>query len=402
MAPSEQNQSSPAVEVLVHRVSKLPVPAAALEQATRLYAKTKESNRLIGSALSLAEGTGWWMYNKSEPLIKIIEKPLEPIGNFAVKKLDTYEQSYPALKKTPEQWLDDYKHLSETNKLVKTIDVARVMALYGLDKAQSTTKTVIATPGKVVDGVVNKGLDITEYVVDRFVVPTGSQPTVNGDHQVEGDVPKIHRVAKIYGKLSTGVKYHVAHGVVITKEQAEATLKQLQGTVYLLEHAKQLSEWAQNNEGLNKAQEQAVKLWANIKEQAERTKSDPQAVAVDVVKGLAAGSDKGLDGLIALAKPYVPETLLTPLTSTGAFVHHLNETFAKATHLSQIKDELVVHAREKLADIEDLFMRLVDFASTLPAAKWMVNISESNGFLSRQQSKQNGAQHHENHLNNHN
>lgn len=361
---------------LVHHIASLPVPAALLTQAA-LYYKWAKQYRLANYTFGLAEETLQAAYDTSRPVRNILDKPIGAASVYAVKKLEGLEQSYPAIKMTPQEILDEAKVYVENSKIKRGVDAIISVKDYGEKKivdtkefctgivsgvvqtGQQSAANVLRTGMVAVNGV----MDVSENLIDTYVVPEGKHLEV----QQSADGTMVDRVTNIYGKLSYGVKERATTSMQMTYEMAMDTLNQIRATKLMLQNFNQLSTWAKEHSGaaLTQVQQTLMDLMNKFSAGAKIVGKNP--FTIDFVRFLTGGSELAMARLMEMSQPYLTDRMMEPLKVASTYVHSVNQTVNEADNLTDLKDELIIQARERFAEVEDVVIRVVDMAASLPS-----------------------------------
>lgn len=93
----------------IDRIGSIPLVETSLKQVESLYAKVKNSSRLLNWYFETAEYTIQSAYESVQPAMKLFEVPLKRLDTVMCKSLDILEQRAPLVYLPPE--LVSYKNL---------------------------------------------------------------------------------------------------------------------------------------------------------------------------------------------------------------------------------------------------------------------------------------------------
>jgi len=159
------------------RLVKLPVIDSAINVASGIYGRAKNSGGIVGTTLSIAENTAYVTAAQVAPFaqkfIPMATSPLTKLDDFASKGLEKLENNVPEIKKQPQEIVSDTKELIN----------ARISP--AVNRVNSVSESLLSIK------VVQIGMDIFEHclntassVVDHILPPNANEKTAqqNGFH----------------------------------------------------------------------------------------------------------------------------------------------------------------------------------------------------------------------------
>jgi hypothetical protein len=189
-------------EQFLVQVGTLPVVHSALGQLLGIYARTKDSNRLVKFTCETAELGMTVAVNTAKPVLNRL--PVDRLNSVACSQLDNMKKSYPVITKPTEEVLSDtYQLYAATLKptvdrinSIKDTGVKSVAAVgqYGVDKVNGVTSF---TKGAVV-GAKDFGMRRVQAVKDRSLQTVGSLMATRYGVAVTGKVDNWVEVADGY------------------------------------------------------------------------------------------------------------------------------------------------------------------------------------------------------------
>jgi len=137
------------------RLTSLPLVTSALDQASSMYERTKESNQLLKYTLQTAEVGMKTVAETAKPVVGKLETPMSKLNDLACGQLDKLEQAYPIIAQPTEEVYQQTKQLCDV-KLKPAMD--RVNSVSGkVDQVKTYTADTIEGIKKytttTVDGV---------------------------------------------------------------------------------------------------------------------------------------------------------------------------------------------------------------------------------------------------------
>lgn len=88
---------------VINRVRKIPSVNYLWDKSTEVYGRLKETNIFVHWAFNTVENVFNTMIEKSLPIAKLIEKPINTIDKTLCQGLDYIEVKLPIIKEEPEQ-----------------------------------------------------------------------------------------------------------------------------------------------------------------------------------------------------------------------------------------------------------------------------------------------------------
>lgn len=88
---------------VINRARKIPSVNYLWDKSTEVYGRLKETNVLVHWAFNTVENVFNTMIEKSLPITKLIEKPINTIDKTLCQGLDYIEIKLPIIKEEPEQ-----------------------------------------------------------------------------------------------------------------------------------------------------------------------------------------------------------------------------------------------------------------------------------------------------------
>lgn len=88
---------------VINRARKIPSVNYLWDKSTEVYGRLKETNILVHWAFNTVENVFNTMIEKSLPIAKLIEKPINTIDKTLCQGLDYIEIKLPIIKEKPEQ-----------------------------------------------------------------------------------------------------------------------------------------------------------------------------------------------------------------------------------------------------------------------------------------------------------
>jgi hypothetical protein len=354
-------------QLFFNRVVQLPVIKAASDRAVSVYGVAKNSNRLFNATFQLAEN-GVKYVSEVEAVKKILDSQIVSTANkVAVSGLDKIENDFPVVKKTPEELWAVGTGYYEQSRLKGGVDTLYSVKDFGVTKVSDTKKYY----QDFISAKLTQLLDLSDAIVDKYVAVDGS---ANGQAGTCGPTSSYtSRVQCISGKFYRGVKHQAGEKYVITKEYALQTLGDLHMAMLLLEHAKNTATWMneKTHTSLTTAQEQAKALWYEIQRRAEPLSGRSEAIVLTLVQGLAANVASLSQQVAKYSAPYLPEGMEKTVAGGAAYAVELRDAFAKAKSLGDIRDEVIVEAKDKLAYVQDAMTKGIDYLAELPPISWL-------------------------------
>lgn len=122
------------------RLSSLPLVTSAIDQATDMYERTKESNRLLKYTLQTAEVGVKKVASTAQPVVTKLEAPINKLNNLACGQLDKLQQNYPIITQSTEQIYEQTKNLYDIKFKPAVDKVAVVTNKVGHIKTYTTEK----------------------------------------------------------------------------------------------------------------------------------------------------------------------------------------------------------------------------------------------------------------------
>lgn len=100
---NQANTPSPKFHLeTIDRIGSIPLVETSFKQVESLYAKIKNSNRLLNWYFETAEYTIQSAYESVQPAMKLFEAPLKRLDTVMCKSLDILEQRAPLVYLPPE------------------------------------------------------------------------------------------------------------------------------------------------------------------------------------------------------------------------------------------------------------------------------------------------------------
>ncbi|ELT93861.1 hypothetical protein CAPTEDRAFT_226663 [Capitella teleta] len=253
------------------QVGSLPVVNSAVGQLLGIYARTKDSNRLVKFTCETAELGVSAAVSTAKPVLTRL--PVERLNSVACNQLDNIKKSYPVIAKPTEEVLaDTYELYAATLKptvdrvySIKETGVKSATAVgqFGVDKVNGVTNY---TKGAVV-GAKNFGLDRIQGVKDSSLRTVGYLLTTSygqlvasrldnwvevTDGYVEKYLPAseeekentepttgtLNRVSRLTGKVSRRMLIRASNEANAYRQWTEANLANLGLTLDLVNVAK--------------------------------------------------------------------------------------------------------------------------------------------------------------------
>lgn len=88
---------------VINRARKIPSVNYLWDKSTEVYGRLKETNIFVHWAFNIVENVFNTMIEKSLPIAKLIEKPINTIDKTLCQGLDYIEVKLPIIKEEPEQ-----------------------------------------------------------------------------------------------------------------------------------------------------------------------------------------------------------------------------------------------------------------------------------------------------------
>lgn len=143
----DHNQAN-ASPMIVERVNQIPIVNLAVTAGFSQYDKLKASNVTIGDVMSQAEKWASYFWSSVQPVVDKLHDPIEKADKLACKTLDYVEANVPALKKSPQELLNESK--SKYNQVVEQSILMRLFKtftelLYGTATRVASAASVAAS-----------------------------------------------------------------------------------------------------------------------------------------------------------------------------------------------------------------------------------------------------------------
>lgn len=365
----------------VDRVVELPTIAAAVHQALSTYQRTKSWNPLLGYALGVAESGVKFAAEKAKPVYGVLNKPIQTADKVACHQLETLEQKYPAIKKTPEELWEELRRYYEASYVRSGINAASAVKQYGVTKVHNTSRYCRELALGRVSGLVRLGmstlsgaLDLSDAIIYKYIaVPEdskkeGDEDEDDEDADADAETSAVSRVQHMSEVVMRGLTIRAAAGCARAKRQLLATLNQLQMTVAAVQYTRSTAGWA--NE---KTREAAAQFWLEFRRRAEQIGAKPEPMLLQALQMLSVGLAKTVSQMAGLTSPYLSETAQKSLAAAAQYAHDLEDQLAKAKTVSEVRDELVHEAKERLQAVEESILSAVNYLTEFPPLNWLVS-----------------------------
>ncbi|TMW41878.1 hypothetical protein DOY81_013043, partial [Sarcophaga bullata] len=343
----------------IDRIGSIPLVETSFKQVESLYAKIKNSNRLLNWYFETAEYTIQSAYESVQPAMKLFEAPLKRLDTVMCKSLDILEQRAPLVYLPPELMYWNTKEYM-TDHLVKPV-------LKRADSVKQIGNAVLESPlttyaAERLDGAFTAG----DKFVDKYLVPIdGDQTDAPNDDDNTADAPEergaikaIHHGQRFSRKLKRRLTQR-------TLAEARALKKQSKEAIHVLIYAAELIA-TDPKLALQKAKE----LWSYLSQDEPENQARPVTLEQLIVL-LTRESARRVVHVVNFGANVAASIPKTMAHTTTEVVHHMiyfNNRIINLTKLDKVKNL----SKE---EVETIIKRMTTFYGSLQ--------SLSNAYLER-------------------
>lgn len=359
--------TAPSADCFVHRVTALPLVSSAVKTVVSSYETTKHYNPLLESTFGYLEGSVQYATEKAKPVYDgYLHDSVITASKVACKGLDRLEETYPAMKMTPEQLKEISQEYYEKSYVKQGVDKVVATKDFGLQKVDETRAQyhrVLSYLFNYGTNVLNGSLDYCDDLIEKYVAEGGS---IN---EADKNKSYVQRVQTMGGKMATGLTAKSARQVANAKVAVQKAIADFKGAMALVEYAKSTRDWA--GQSTSHLMTNVAALKETLEKQAKQYNIQPEVLLLRWVKLSAGMLSAASDQMLKRTVLYLPETAKNTLEAASAYCHYLDQSFSEANSLSDVKDELLSEVKEKMGMAEHGFLQVLERFSDYPPLNWM-------------------------------
>jgi len=190
----------------------------------------------------------------------------------------------------------------------------------------------------------------------------------------------VTRVSNLGGKVATGLSVKANRQVFSPlKRSIRRAVGELHGALALLEYVKKTKSWASQHavDGAERVSESVSSLMKTLDTQAKLYKVKPETLLLRTIRMSSSALSNAADQLLKRSNSIMSEPYRTQVQNAVSYVHSLDESFAEAQSLYDVRDEVVSEAKERLTAVEKSLVGAVDRIADYPPLSWMASKKRS-------------------------
>ncbi|XP_043791812.1 lipid storage droplets surface-binding protein 2-like [Apis laboriosa] len=211
---------------VINRARKIPSVNYLWDKSTEVYGCLKETNVLVHWAFNTVENVFNTMIEKSLPIAKLIERPINTIDKTLCQGLDYIEVKLPIIKEEPEQIINQTKSLMSVHlrPAVKTFTdlkhetkhKVKVMKLHTYCKVhylrmyswQQADKVMSTETGINILKTIDSTTDFIELILDKYL-PIPYDFDTNVSEKLCNEDAKLHHTVGRLSKFSSHISKRI-------------------------------------------------------------------------------------------------------------------------------------------------------------------------------------------------
>ena len=164
------------------------------------------------------------------------------------------------------------------------------------------------------------------------------------------------RVAFLAGRIAGNLKTRTNEFVIDPlHHQMNVVVEQLGKCLILVDYLKQRQEWTYNKVG--QLSSSVNELRNKIEYGANRVRTNPGDVLLSLIRHYSSRLNEQLAKLRERGAELLSTSMQKQVLAATMYVQKLDDTFAKAKNIDEVKHEVISEASDKLADITHLVLR---------------------------------------------
>jgi hypothetical protein len=185
-------------------------------------------------------------------------------------------------------------------------------------------------------------LDIANAVFDRLLgLPNVQEP-------VNSTIPE--RITFLAKRVSGGLVYQANNNVIDpVKAKLFEIAQQIQKQLMLVDYVKQKKEWA--NEKVENISTNVLELKQKIETEAKQYCIPPEEMLVRSIRKTSALLNENFETLRKQGNELGGEGTAHHIENATHFIEHLDKNFSKAENIYQIRDEVIIEAKQKVNEM---------------------------------------------------
>lgn len=358
--------SAQSQDCLVHRLTALPLVSDAVNKVVSSYETTKHYNPLLETTLGTMERSVQYATDKAKPVYDgYLHESVVLASKVACKGLDRLEETYPAVKMTPEQLRDltqEYYDNSYVKQGVDKVVATKDVGVQKVDQTRAYYQQVLGSLFGYGTNVLAGTLNLCDDMIDKYVAE-GTIP------QDDTESTYVKRIQTMGGKMASGLNVKASRQAANARVAVQKAVADFRGAMALADYVRSTQEWA--GQSSSHLMENVAGLKDTLEKQAKQYNKQPEVLLLRWVKLSAGMLSSASDQMLKHTVMYLPTTAKTSLESASTYLHYLDQSFAEANSLSDVKNEIFTEAKDKLGNVEHGLLEVLDRFSDYPPLNWM-------------------------------
>jgi len=204
------------------------------------------------------------------------------------------------------------------------------------------TVKVAKVPADKITEHTNTFLDLANAAFDKLLgLPNEKEP-------IESTIPE--RIRYLTRRVAGGLNKR-AHDTVIDPVAASVhgIIQQLNQKVLLADFIKQRREWA--TEHVGNLSTNMLELKKKVEHEASQFKISPEEVLVNSIRKTSQKLNDNFSRLRDQGNELIGESVATKIDAATSYVQQLDSSLQKAENIYQIRDEVLVEAKQKIGEM---------------------------------------------------